>query len=479
MIAALARAQEPWDLVWGDEFDGDRGGAPNLSNWTFDVGGGGWGNRELQTYTDSRINSFLDGNGFLAIRAVRGQDGKYTSARLKSLGRIEFSYGRIEARIRVPSGQGIWPAFWMLGTDIERAGWPECGEIDIMESIGREPSRVYGGVHGPGYSGGNSLTGQIVLPAGERLADRFRVFSAVWTPDRVEFYLDSTLFHRVSLADVGSERWRFQKPFFILLNVAVGGDWPGAPDGTTSFPQDMLIDYVRIYQRAGTARPRISPVGALNSASFNGLLAPGSLATLFGSELAGHFRASLFDARSNAFPSASGSTKVLVGGIPAPLVFVSPEQINFQVPWATTVDHPVSIVLLRDGVESNILIFTPRDTAPGVFAQRGTAILTCLGPERPGSACSLWGTGFGPKAVPQRDGTPSDVSRASENIRDCALKIAGVMAAVTYCGAAPGLIIDQLNFIYPSINALPKSSFLPATLIVGGNTTEILVPLRP
>ncbi len=176
---------------------------------------------------------------------------QYTSARLQTKGLFQQAYGRFEARIKVPAGQGLWPAFWMLGDDIDMVGWPQCGEIDIMENIGKEPGTVHGSLHGPGYSGGNPLTASFVLPGGANFADDFHVFAIEWEPNVVRFYVDTTLYETRTSADVpAGDTWVFDHPFFVLLNVAVGGGWPGDPDGTTVFPQTMLVDYVRVYTKS-------------------------------------------------------------------------------------------------------------------------------------------------------------------------------------------------------------------------------------
>lgn len=237
-------------LLAADEFDGAAGSAPNPRIWRFDTGAGGWGNAELQTYTDSRRNSALDGAGNLVITARREADGTYTSARLKTEGTFTAQYGRIEARIRIPRGQGIWPAFWMLGADIGQVGWPACGEIDVMENVGYEPGVVHGTVHGPGYSGAQGLSAAATLPNGAAWADAYHVFGVDWRPGSVTWLVDGVAQRTVTRADVGSSPWVFDKPFFVLLNVAVGGTWPGSPDATTRFPQQMFVDWVRVWQQA-------------------------------------------------------------------------------------------------------------------------------------------------------------------------------------------------------------------------------------
>ena len=233
--------------TWAEEFDGPANTLPDPSKWTYDLGNNnGWGNRELETYTNSLQNVHLDGAGRLVIHVDRS-GSTYTSARIKTQGLISARYGRIEARIRLPFGQGIWPAFWMLGTNITTVGWPQCGEIDIMENIGREPSINHGSIHGPGYSGGNSISGLYTLPAGTRFSDDFHVFAVQWAPQTITFFVDGTAYRTVtpsSLPPGGS--WVFDNPFFVILNVAVGGNFPGSPDDTTQFPQEMLVDYVRV-----------------------------------------------------------------------------------------------------------------------------------------------------------------------------------------------------------------------------------------
>jgi beta-glucanase (GH16 family) len=236
----------PATQTWADEFDGAANSAPDSTKWTYDLGAGGWGNQELETYTNLPQNVFMDGTGHLIIRVERS-GSTYTSARLKTLGKFAAQYGTIEARIRVPFGQGIWPAFWMLGANFPTAGWPQCGEIDIMENIGREPSINHGSAHGPGYSGGSSVTGLFTLPGGARLADDFHTFAIQWAPGTIKFFVDGNVYKTVTGASLpAGAPWVFDNPFFLILNVAVGGSWPGAPDATTQFPQQMMVDYVRV-----------------------------------------------------------------------------------------------------------------------------------------------------------------------------------------------------------------------------------------
>jgi beta-glucanase (GH16 family) len=245
LIATLLSYQ--WTQVWADEFNGPAGSGPDPSKWMFDVGANGWGNHELEDYT--RDNVFLDGHGRLVIRAIRLDSGKCTSGRIKTQGLFEVQYGKIEARIKIPHGQGMWPAFWMLGKDISTpgAGWPRSGEIDIMENVGKEPSIVHGTVHGPGYSGGKGISAAHAL----RGSDKFHVYGVEWSADSIEFSVDGKAYTKVTHASLpaGAE-WVFDKPFFLLLNLAVGGDWPGNPNSATRFPQSMEVDWVRVWKRA-------------------------------------------------------------------------------------------------------------------------------------------------------------------------------------------------------------------------------------
>jgi beta-glucanase (GH16 family) len=249
-----------WTLTWNDEFNGPNGSIPNGSQWVSEVGGDGWGNDELEYYTERPENAFIqDGNLVIKIIAekYKGSDGvtrNYTSARLKTLGKFSQSYGRFEARIKIPKGQGIWPAFWMMGDDVIKSGWPACGEIDIMENIGKEPALAHGTIHGPGYNGAGGIGSPYSLPDKQRFADDFHVYAVEWEPNTIRFYVDKDLYATRTPAELPSgSKWVFDHPFFILLNVAVGGGWPGNPDATTVFPQTMLVDYVRVYRRTAAA----------------------------------------------------------------------------------------------------------------------------------------------------------------------------------------------------------------------------------
>jgi beta-glucanase (GH16 family) len=235
-------------LIWSDEFNGLAGQAPDPSTWRYEVGED-WGNAQLEYTTDRTSNAALDGEGNLVITArqetFRGRS--YTSARLSTQGKRSFQYGRIEARMKLPRGRGLWPAFWMLGTDFPTVGWPATGEIDIMEYRGQEPSTVHGTLHGPGYSAGAARTASKTLNL-VRFDNSFHVFAVEWSPNRIEHYVDGQLYHTSTPADVRGT-WVFNKPFFLLLNVAVGGNFVGAPDAITTFPQTMVVDWVRVYER--------------------------------------------------------------------------------------------------------------------------------------------------------------------------------------------------------------------------------------
>ena len=249
-----------YKLSWNDEFNGTDGSSPDASKWTYDtgVGGNGWGNNELETYTNRTKNAQIQG-GNLVITAVKetyadpsdGVTRNYTSARLKTQGLFSQAYGRFEARIKIPAGQGMWPAFWMLGNDISSVGWPKCGEVDIMENIGKEPGIVHGSLHSPSTIGQTSdSTALFSLPAGQKFADDFHLYAAEWEPGTIRFYVDSTLYATFNSSQwPAGGAWVFDHPFFIILNVAVGGSWPGSPDNSTVFPQQMLVDYIRVYTK--------------------------------------------------------------------------------------------------------------------------------------------------------------------------------------------------------------------------------------
>lgn len=245
------------NLVWADEFDNN--GSPDSTKWNLVTGDGteqgipGWGNNELQTYTDRPENVTVQ-NGILIITAKKERfEGKsYTSARINTKDLYQQKYGRFEARIKVPTGKGIWPAFWLLGDDDgEKLVWPQVGEIDIMEYLGDKPTTMFGTVHGPGYSGGTSISKEYNL-ANNRFDNGFHIFGIEWSPNRINFYVDGDLYQSLTQEHISEEtngkgEWVFNRPFYIILNIAVGGNLPGSPNEDTSFPQRMLVDYVRVY----------------------------------------------------------------------------------------------------------------------------------------------------------------------------------------------------------------------------------------
>jgi beta-glucanase (GH16 family) len=253
--SAPSASKTSWVLTWSDEFNGPIGATPDPAKWVVESGGNGWGNDELEYYT-ARSQNVRQENGNLVIEAIKekftapdGIQRSYTSARIKTQGRFAQKYGRFEARIKVPYGRGMWPAFWLLGDDFPTAGWPACGEIDIMENLGSQPSTIHGSMHGPGYSGENSLTGSFTF-SNAHVGDDFHVFAAEWEPQAVRFYVDGELYQTKTPADLPSgKRWVFDHPFFVVLNLAVGGNLPGSPEDSTVFPQRLLVDYVRVYSR--------------------------------------------------------------------------------------------------------------------------------------------------------------------------------------------------------------------------------------
>lgn len=235
------------ELVFQDEFNTN--GSPNSNFWNYNIGTGtnGWGNNELQYYTSRPENiQILNGNLKITAKQELYMGSGYTSARIFSKNKIEQKYGRIEARIKLPLGKGLWPAFWMLGADSDMVSWPQCGEIDIMEYLGSSPTQVFGTVHGPGYSGGQSISKTYTL-TNSRFDTEFHIFGIEWGENYINYYVDNVLYNQITPADVTGE-WVFNKPFYLILNVAVGGNLPGSPNSQTSFPQSMLVDYVRIYK---------------------------------------------------------------------------------------------------------------------------------------------------------------------------------------------------------------------------------------
>ena len=258
-LQAFAQNTAGWTLVWADEFNQPDGSSPDSSKWAYNTGGGGWGNSELEYYT-SRTNNVRIVNGMLVIEARQEsyQGSNYTSARILTQGKWSWRYGRMEARIKIPRGQGIWPAFWMMGTNITSVSWPTCGEIDIMENIGKEPALVHGTLHGPGYSGGNGIGTSCALPGNPTFADDFHLYAVEWTTNQLKWFVDGFQYFSVNPASLPTNTtWVFTQPQFLLLNLAVGGAWPGKPDGSTVFPQQMLVDYVRVY-----APTNLGPCGA-------------------------------------------------------------------------------------------------------------------------------------------------------------------------------------------------------------------------
>ncbi|WP_329422437.1 family 16 glycosylhydrolase [Streptomyces sp. NBC_01693] len=246
-------------VTFSDDFDGPAGSAVNGSKWQIETGDN-VNNHERQYYTAGNNNAALDGQGNLVITARKDNPGnyqcwygrcEYTSARLNTAGKFTTTYGRVEARMKIPRGQGIWPAFWMLGNDIGQVGWPNSGEIDIMENVGFEPGTVHGTLHGPGYSGSGGIGAGYSLPGGQAFADAFHTFAVDWSPNSITWTVDGNVYQRRTPADLGGRQWVFDKPFFVILNLAVGGYWPGDPDASTSFPQQLLVDYVRVSSDSG------------------------------------------------------------------------------------------------------------------------------------------------------------------------------------------------------------------------------------
>lgn len=240
-----------WQLVWSDDFSEAAGTSVDATKWTFDIGRGdnGWGNQELQYYTTDAKNVAHDGNGNLVITARNESFGgaPFTSARIKTQGLFSQAYGRFEARLKTPTGPGLWPAFWMLGENITEVSWPKCGEIDIMEQRGQEPYINNGSIHGPGYSAGNSITKKFQLTDG-RFDTDYHIYAIEWGVDFIDFFVDDFLYKRITPDKVPGE-WVFNTPFYMIFNIAVGGNYVGFPTSGTPFPQSLTIDYVKVYKQ--------------------------------------------------------------------------------------------------------------------------------------------------------------------------------------------------------------------------------------
>lgn len=238
-------------LKWSNEFDGS---ALREDEWTYANGDGcpdlcGWGNNELQYYTNSRENLFFK-DGKLVIRAKKeSYSGKdYTSARIKTQGKKTFRFGRVDIRAVMPVGKGIWPAFWLMPEKNVYGTWPTSGELDMMEYLGHEPAKVHGTVHfGPG-PGSTQITRNTSLSSGT-LNDKFHVYSIIWEEDKIQWLLDDVVYSTVTKADLGSNTYPFNEDFYLIVNLAVGGNWPGNPDSTTKFPQELIVDYIRVFQK--------------------------------------------------------------------------------------------------------------------------------------------------------------------------------------------------------------------------------------
>jgi beta-glucanase (GH16 family) len=238
-----------YTLAWADEFNGTQ---IDPANWGYDIGGGGWGNDEWQFYTAESRNAYVK-NGRLIIEALKEkyQNRDYTSARLITKGKREFTFGRVDIRAKLPKGQGIWPALWMLGSNIDQIGWPACGEIDIMELLGHQPDKTYGTIHWGKQGAGVSQTaqGSLQLTNGKTFADEFNVFSLDWEKDKLSILVNDKVIFSTTAAKLGAANYLYNSPYFFIMNIAVGGRWPGYPDATTVFPQRMEVDYIRVFQK--------------------------------------------------------------------------------------------------------------------------------------------------------------------------------------------------------------------------------------
>lgn len=279
IVVAAPVCAQTWNLVWSDEFNGAANAPLDATKWTFETGNNnGWGNQEMEYYcppTDNtppcstaQPNAYQDGSGHLVIAAIKTADGTWTSARMKTQGLFTTQYGRIEASLELPTGAGLWPAFWLLGSDITAVSWPACGEMDVMENVPPlGPALIRSSLHAPDFYGANALYGQYQFPSGQTVANGFHTYGVIWSPYMIQYYVDDPSNVFVTLTPPrASSSWPFNapaaggpsNPFFLLLNLAVGGSWPGAPDASTPNPAMMLVDYVRVYQAAAIAPPTMT-----------------------------------------------------------------------------------------------------------------------------------------------------------------------------------------------------------------------------
>jgi uncharacterized protein (TIGR03437 family) len=482
---SLAQTTSGWHLVWSDEFNGVANSPPDPTKWNYDIGGGGWGNGEQEVYTNSTNNSFQDGKGNLVIRAIKDSNGNFTSARLRTgmtsstdTANLSWQYGRIEARIKLPYGAGVWPAFWMLGSNINTVSWPTCGEMDILENFGPgandDASTVHATIHGPNFAN-TGVGAPYHLPNPQKFTDDYHLFAVEWSQNSLQFFVDGTNYESLTPASLPSGgQWVFNHPFFLLLNLAIGGPttFLGTPQPNTPFPQDMLIDYVRVYNAvalpAGT--PGISPGGIVNASSGLGTIAPGALVSLYGINLADATYGDLF--KNGAFATSTPSgVSVSVNGTNAPLTYVSPSQINFQLPWETELaPQTVNVAVSWNGNTSDAEAVTVTPTAPSVFLDPTSGIALSSSTE---GVTVLYGNGFGAATATVADGAANP--GASPTASACSLTIAGQPATIEYCGTAPGEIIDQLNFVYPA-GVTTGSGALVAQLTINGVTGTFLIP---
>lgn len=417
----LASPSDPanWSLVWSDEFNSKAGAAPNPGVWGQEVGDGtvngipGWGNSELEYYTGGTQNVAADGKGNLVI-TTEAADGslmcyygpcEYTSARLLTNKRFEVAYGRVEARIKVARGAGLWPAFWMLGTNLDQVGWPRGGEIDIMEFVGRVPNEVFGTLHGPGYSGGQSY-GQI-YDLGMPVSDDFHVFAVEWQPDTITWFIDGIPFFTATPDDpfMQGKEWVFNHPFYLLLNVAVGGNFGGPVGPDTTFPQTTSVDYVRVYQ----APPQ-----------------PVAFTASFKDDFTGWKKISL---PLEAFKNPGGAL----------LDLSAVQSLSFQVPGGMT--GPVYLDQIR--LKCEITVTSSADSGPGSLRQALTDLCpggtVLFSPELSGQTITLTSGPFVLSKNVTIDGSGAPGITVSGNYSDRVLIInAGTTASVRHLTLANG-----------------------------------------
>jgi uncharacterized protein (TIGR03437 family) len=511
--ACLPASAQTWNLVWSDEFNNVKGSLPDASTWAYDSPTAGASNQEYETYcgqagsgqtgvcSNWTQNAIEDGQGNLVISAVKDSSGNWTSARLLTSSTYTFTYGRAEARIWLPYGAGIWPAFWMLGSNIFTIGWPDCGEADMMENVPQlTDASIQSSLNGPGYNGATSVYGTYHFPSGSQINTGYHVYGVLWSQGQIQYYVDDYTHPFVTLtpADLPSDgTWAYDgHPFFMLLNLAIGGDWPGPPNATTPNPVNMLIDYVRVYQTAPVAKNTFASDSAA-SYNQNLVVSPDSIASGFGSGWSTNAPAV---ATTSPLPGILNDTQVLMqdstgNTFPAPLYIVTAGQINYEVP-AGLANGPATVYVTNGGnvVASGTVQIAA--VAPGLFAANATGsgpaaaqfLTTAAGGAQTYSLAATYNSALQSfELEPVNVSTPGSSVylilygtgiRNASSLAAVQATVDGVSVPVQFAGAQPDYAgEDQIN-VGPLPASLAGSGTVNVALSVNGsasNTVQIAI----